>query len=93
MRFCTEKGLKCVQLRVVPTDKPTRRAIKWRLPHMPPTDRTPPPCPNCRSSNTERLPFEQKGMALPVYSCMDCGHVWREPLPPPKSSRRAGKKH
>jgi hypothetical protein len=50
---------------------------------MPSTNGTP-LCPNCHSPNTERLPFDATVHPLPIYSCLECGHVWRDtgtPLP------------
>jgi hypothetical protein len=29
---------------------------------------------------TERLPFAGAGILPPVYSCVECGYVWRIPL-------------
>ena len=37
-----------------------------------------PPCPKCHSTMTDRLPFEAKIQPFPIYSCIECGHVWRE---------------
>jgi len=37
-----------------------------------------PPCPHCHSTFTDRLPFEAKNQSFPIYSCIECGHVWRE---------------
>jgi hypothetical protein len=34
------------------------------------------PCPNCKSTLTERLPFSVVMNPVPIYSCFNCGHVW-----------------
>jgi hypothetical protein len=67
-------------------------------PPMPPPDPFGPPCPNCGSSETERLPFSDKTALQPVYSCSSCSHAWQQPPAPPalekqkedtKANRRA----
>jgi Zn ribbon nucleic-acid-binding protein len=45
---------------------------------MPPPDSAGPPCPHCHAPDTERLPFSGDDPPYPVYSCLDCGYVWRE---------------
>jgi len=58
---------------------------------MPPEHPSAPPCPKCHTESAERLPFKQNGTPLPIYSCVECGHVWREPRrPPPPRPRDAG---
>jgi uncharacterized Zn finger protein len=36
------------------------------------------PCPHCESTLTEQLPFRDVARPAPVYSCFNCGHVWRQ---------------
>jgi predicted RNA-binding Zn-ribbon protein involved in translation (DUF1610 family) len=61
---------------------------------MPLSAQTTPACPMCHSTQIDRLPFT--GSMVPAYCCLDCGHIWREPvgnvelsapLPPKKSTR------
>jgi hypothetical protein len=52
---------------------------------MPLSAETTPPCPKCQSIHTERLPFT--GSMVPVYTCYDCGHIWRRPMAKASSTR------
>jgi len=61
---------------------------------MPPVQLPALSCPNCHSANTERLPFERDCHAVPVYTCVECGHVWREPaIPHEQAPRHTGTTH
>jgi hypothetical protein len=33
------------------------------------------------------LPFVKEGETLPVYSCLGCGYVWRQPIAKHGASR------
>jgi hypothetical protein len=37
-----------------------------------------PTCPKCDGRQSKRVPFPRQREAPPVYSCMDCGYVWRQ---------------
>ena len=41
------------------------------------------PCPECTGDHTERVPLQLDTVTVPVYSCLECGHIWREPEPDP----------
>jgi DNA-directed RNA polymerase subunit M/transcription elongation factor TFIIS len=51
-------------------------------------DRRAPQCPNCHSVYTERLPFLKDDNQSALYSCNQCGHVWREPKRKPADDKR-----
>jgi uncharacterized Zn finger protein len=42
-----------------------------------------PPCPECTGDHTERVPLRFDAVTVPVYSCLECGHIWREQEPEP----------
>ena len=41
------------------------------------------PCPECTGNHTERVALQLDTVTVPVYSCLECGHIWREPEPDP----------
>ena len=43
-----------------------------------------PPCPNCQSTETDRLEIEAPVPAF-IYRCSSCGHMWPVPVDHPKS--------
>jgi DNA-directed RNA polymerase subunit M/transcription elongation factor TFIIS len=73
----------------------TDRALSRAVPSpsrdtMPPDNNVGPPCPMCHSTETERLPFTSDAVEAPVYSCVECGHVWRLAQPARERDRRTG---
>ena len=49
---------------------------------MAPDNSGSPTCPACLSLDTKRLPFSREAPVSPVYACIDCGLVLRQPNPP-----------
>jgi rubredoxin len=41
------------------------------------------PCPECTGDHTERVPLQFDAVIVSVYSCLECGHIWREQEPEP----------
>jgi hypothetical protein len=62
------------------TPSASRPAIlSWAA--MPSDQRAALPCPECTGEKTERIPLRFESVLVTVYSCLECGHIWRDPEP------------